>query len=586
MRPSARSSSRGRTAAPTIFDSVAPAGAPPGEAATGEGGHLSNTPEVTVTELSGALKRTVEERFGYVRVRGEVSNYRGPHSSGHAYFSLKDEGARIDAVVWRTSFARMRVKPEEGMEVVATGKITTFPGKSAYQIVIESLEPAGIGALMAMVEERRRKLGAEGLFDPDRKRPLPFLPATIGVVTSPTGAVIRDILHRISDRFPRRVLLWPVRVQGEGSAEEVARAIRGFDALGPGSPLPRPDVLIVARGGGSLEDLWGFNDEAVVRAAAACRIPLVSAVGHETDWTLLDHVADLRAPTPTGAAELCVPVRAELAVGLDRLGARHGGAMLRRIATARDSLRATARALPSGVDLLGLPRQRLDRAATLLPSALRKGADARRLAVARAGTRLAGQSPGARLARAGERLKGLDARLGRASALAQERRRQRLDTVTARLGAALKGRAALALQENRNRAQRLDVLAGRLSVGVARGIERRDARLIALSQLLGTLGYRSVLRRGFALVRDAAGQPVRSAAGVAPGAELGLEFADGLVAVTARGPGGGGPDRGGADGLPETAPVPPASRPRGPRSKPPTVPKRSGPPASRQGSLF
>ena len=586
MRPSARSSSRGRTAAPTIFDSVAPAGAPPGEAATGEGGHLSNTPEVTVTELSGALKRTVEERFGYVRVRGEVSNYRGPHSSGHAYFSLKDEGARIDAVVWRTSFARMRVKPEEGMEVVATGKITTFPGKSAYQIVIESLEPAGIGALMAMVEERRRKLGAEGLFDPDRKRPLPFLPATIGVVTSPTGAVIRDILHRITDRFPRRVLLWPVRVQGEGSAEEVARAIRGFDALGPGSPLPRPDVLIVARGGGSLEDRWGFNDEAVVRAAAACRIPLVSAVGHETDWTLLDHVADLRAPTPTGAAELCVPVRAELAVGLDRLGARHGGAMLRRIATARDSLRATARALPSGVDLLGLPRQRLDRAATLLPSALRKGADARRLAVARAGTRLAGQSPGARLARAGERLKALEARLGRASALAQERRRQRLDTVTARLGAALKGRAALALQENRNRAQRLDVLAGRLSVGVARGIERRDARLIALSQLLGTLGYRSVLRRGFALVRDAAGQPVRSAAGVAPGAELGLEFTDGLVGVTARGPGGGGPDRGGADGPPETAPVPPASRPRAARPKPPTVPKPSRPPASRQGSLF
>lgn len=494
---------------------------------------LSNTPEVSVTELSGALKRTVEERFGYVRVRGEVSNYRGPHSSGHAYFSLKDEGARIDAVVWRTSFSRLRVKPEEGMEVVATGKITTFPGKSAYQIVIESLEPAGVGALMAMVEERRRRLAAEGLFDPARKRVLPFLPAVIGVVTSPTGAVIRDILHRITDRFPRRVLLWPVRVQGDGSAEEVARAIRGFDALSPGGRLPRPDVLIVARGGGSLEDLWSFNDEAVLRAAADCTIPLVSAVGHETDWTLLDHVADLRAPTPTGAAELCVPVRAELAVGLDRLGARHGSAMLRRVEGARDALRATARALPTRAELLALPRQRLDRAATALPSALRRGADARRLAVARAGSRLATQSPGARLARVAERLSGFETRLARSAALLQERRRQRLATATARLDAALKSRAALALQENRNRGKSLDALRRRLESGVTRGIVDREARLKGLAQLLGTLSYRSVLGRGYALVRDAGGHPLRSAAGIAPGARLGLEFVDGTIAVEA-----------------------------------------------------
>ncbi len=573
-RPSARTGPRGRTAAASIFDlpasaSSAPSAAP-GDEAGPEGSRLSNTPEVSVTELSGALKRTVEERFGYVRVRGEVSNYRGPHSSGHAYFSLKDEGARIDAVVWRHSFARMRVKPEEGMEVVATGKITTFPGKSAYQIVIESLEPAGVGALMAMVEERRRRLGAEGLFDPSRKRALPFLPAVVGVVTSPTGAVIRDILHRIADRFPRPVLLWPVRVQGEGSAEEVARAIRGFDALPPGGGhgrghgegsggrLPRPDVLIVARGGGSLEDLWGFNDEAVIRAAADCRIPLVSAVGHETDWTLLDHVADLRAPTPTGAAELCVPVRAELAVGVDRLGARHGSAMLRRVETARDALRSAARALPDGADLLALPRQRLDRAATALPSALRRGADARRLAVARVGSRLAAQSPGARLARAAERLSGLDARLGRSAAVLSDRRRGRLDAAAARLGAALVSRAALARQQNAAARQRLDALAARMRPAAARADDRRRERVARLAQLLGTLGYRSVLGRGYALVRDAAGRPLRSAEGVAPGARLGLEFADGTLAVEALGGAGPGP---GGD--------PPPTVPDGPKRRAP-----------------
>src|SRR6478752_3960259 len=242
----------------------------------------SNLTEYSVSELSGSIKRTVETAFDHVRVKGEISGYRGPHSSGHAYFSLKDDRARIDAVVWKGTFSRLKFRPEEGMEVIATGKVTTFPGSSKYQIVIETLEPAGAGALMALIEERKRKLGAEGLFDPNRKRRLPFLPRVIGVVTSPTGAV---------------------KVQGDGSGEEVANAIRGFNALEPGGLLPRPDVLIVARGGGSLEDLWSFNDEAVVRAAAASDIPLISAVGHETDWTLIDHAADVRAPTPTGAAE-------------------------------------------------------------------------------------------------------------------------------------------------------------------------------------------------------------------------------------------------------------------------------------------
>src|SRR5437870_5351240 len=269
---------------------------------------LINAPEFTVSELSSALKRTVEDAYGHVRVRGEISGFRGPHSSGHCYFALKDDSAKIEAVIWKTAHARMRFKPQEGLEVIATGRLTTYPGSSKYQIVIEALEPAGVGALMALMEERKRKLAAEGLFDEARKQLLPWLPAVIGVVTSPTGAVIRDILHRLQDRFPRRVLVWPVRVQGEGSAEQIAAAIRGFNALPEGGRIPRPDLLIVARGGGSLEDLWSFNEEIVVRAAADSMIPLISAVGHETDITLIDFAADKRAPTPTAAAEMTVRV--------------------------------------------------------------------------------------------------------------------------------------------------------------------------------------------------------------------------------------------------------------------------------------
>src|SRR5690606_27719716 len=256
----------------------------------------TNAAEYTVTEISGALKRTVEDMFGNVRVRGEVSGYRGPHSSGHAYFALKDERARIEAVIWKGVFSRLKFRPEEGMEVIASGKLTTYPGSSKYQIVIDNLEPAGAGALMALLEERRRRLAAEGLFDEARKQLLPFMPRIIGVVTSPTGAVIRDIVHRIADRFPLHVIVWPVRVQGETSGAEVAAAIYGFNQLDPLGAVPLPDILIVARGGGSLEDLWGFNDEAVIRAVAASHIPVISAVGHETDWTLIDHAADMRAP--------------------------------------------------------------------------------------------------------------------------------------------------------------------------------------------------------------------------------------------------------------------------------------------------
>src|SRR6188768_217731 len=278
---------------------------------------LNNVVEWTVSELSSALRRTVEDAYGYVRVRGEVSGFKGASPSGHVYFRLKDDKAVLEAVIWKGTFGRMRVRPEEGLDVIVSGKLTTFAGSSKYQIVIDSLEPAGIGALMKLLEERKKKLAAEGLFDEARKQLLPYLPTVIGVVTSPTGAVIRDILHRLKDRFPRRVLVWPVRVQGEGSAEQIAAAIDGFNALPDGGHIPRPDLLIVARGGGSLEDLWSFNEEIVVRAAAGSMIPLISAVGHETDVTLIDFAADQRAPTPTAAAEMAVPVRSELMLRVD-----------------------------------------------------------------------------------------------------------------------------------------------------------------------------------------------------------------------------------------------------------------------------
>jgi exodeoxyribonuclease VII large subunit len=328
---------------------------------------LINAPEFTVSELSNALRRTVEDAYAHVRVRGEISGFKGPHSSGHCYFALKDENAKIEAVIWKSALYRMRFKPQEGLEVIATGRLTTYPGSSKYQIVIEALEPAGIGALMALMEERKKKLAAEGLFSETRKQLLPWLPEVIGVVTSPTGAVIRDILHRLEDRFPRRVLLWPVKVQGDGSAEQIAAAIRGFNALPEAGRIPRPDVLIVARGGGSLEDLWSFNEEIVVRAAADSMIPLISAVGHETDITLIDFVADKRAPTPTAAAEMAVPVRSELLAEVDSLARRTFVCWRRGHESRRNELRAASRALPSAAELLAIPRQRFDTASGALP---------------------------------------------------------------------------------------------------------------------------------------------------------------------------------------------------------------------------
>ena len=491
----------------------------------------SNAPEITVSELAGALKRAIEDRFGYVRVRGEITGYRGPHSSGHAYFSLKDESARLDAVIWRTSLQRMRLKPQEGLEVVATGRLTTFPGKSSYQIVIEALELAGVGALMALLEARRRKLAEEGLFDAARKRKAPFLPRVVGVVTSPTGAVIRDILHRLADRFPVRVVVWPVRVQGDTSAAEIAAAIDGFNALAPEGAAVRPDVLIVARGGGSLEDLMSFNDEAVVRAAARSAIPLIAAVGHETDWTLIDHAADVRAPTPTAAAEFAVPVRAELLAAIADLNARGRGAILRFARRLRSDFRALSRALPGEEAIVAEPRQRLDRAAETLVARVRAGLDQRALRAAGLERRLARHSPRAHLAGQRERLRGVAGRLARARPLLIEWPRRAADAA----GRAFAREAALIARRRNERAAALARLAARLSRAYDERLQTRRAQLFSTWQLLGAMSYRGVLSRGFALVRDETQRPLRRAAEVRQTQRLEIEFADGKVGAIAGG---------------------------------------------------
>ncbi|MCB8820418.1 exodeoxyribonuclease VII large subunit [Microvirga rosea] len=492
----------------------------------------SNAPEWSVSDLAGALKRTLEEAFGYVRLRGEISGFRGQHSSGHAYFCLKDQNARIDAVIWKGTFSRLKIRPEEGLEVIATGRITTFPGKSTYQIVVDALEPAGVGALMALLEERRRKLAAEGLFAEERKRRLPYLPQVVGVVTSPTGAVIRDILHRLEDRFPRHVLVWPVRVQGETCAAEVAAAIRGFNALDPRGRIPRPDVLIVARGGGSIEDLWGFNEEAVVRAAAESDIPVVSAVGHETDWTLIDHVADRRAPTPTGAAEMVVPVRVELMAGVHDLARRHVEAVLRLLERRRSDLRSTARALPAPDALFAPKRQRLDLAlAKLLPALSRnnRNHEARVLDLSR---RLSRVSPVARVAAMRAKLDAVGQRPHQAASRSIQQRSEALKQAGQRLVVA---RETLLRAERTRLLQSTDLIrriSERLAPALAGQIARKANRLEALGQLFDSLNYKSVLARGYALVRDADGLPLRGAEEVIDGQALVLEFADGTAHAT------------------------------------------------------
>ena len=425
---------------------------------------FSNLPEFSVTELSAALKRMVEDQFALVRVRGEISGLKF-HSSGHVYFDLKDDKAVLNAVIWRGVAGRLKVRPEAGMEVICTGKLSTYAGSSRYQIIVEQVELAGLGALMALLEERRKKLAAEGLFDAARKKALPFLPEVIGVVTSPTGAVIRDIMHRLQARFPRRVLLWPVAVQGEKAAGEIAAAIAGFNAF-DGVRMPRPDLIIVARGGGSVEDLMAFNDEAVVRAAAASAIPLISAVGHETDTTLIDFAADVRAPTPTAAAELAVPVRTELlAQTLDferRLLARFSKGMEER----SRHLAQLVRLLPRAENLFAGQRQRLDIAAEKLQHVLRRNLQIHEVRFNRTGARLRAPMLRDRITNAKQR------------------------TVT--------------LWERARRAQ-------------AVRLAQKTQKLQGLFRLLESVSHKSVLERGFALVRAEDGSVRRRAAQIASG---------------------------------------------------------------------
>jgi exodeoxyribonuclease VII large subunit len=432
---------------------------------------LPNIPEFTVSEISTALKRKVESEFEHVRVRGEISGFKR-HSSGHLYYALKDSEAVLDAVSWRGSAARLGIVPEDGMEVIASGRLTTYPGRSKYQMIVERMELAGQGALLKLLEDRRKKLAAEGLFDADRKKPLPFLPQVIGVVTSPTGAVIRDILHRLADRFPRHVLLWPVAVQGEGAAEQVAAAIDGFNALAKKGKVPRPDLLIVARGGGSLEDLWAFNEEIVVRAAAASEIPLISAVGHETDTTLIDFASDQRAPTPTAAAEMAVPVRRDLIVTI----ADHGQRMVAGAARLMDERRL-----------------RLAHAARGLPD-LRHRVEERRQALDDRAERLHNALP-----------------------VWIERRRASFLQIAGRLDPALRTRRAAEQQAVMRGRDRFGHAVERLRIAMQRRVADRRGALEAASRLLDTLSYEQVLRRGFALVRDAAGAPVMTGAGAQAG---------------------------------------------------------------------
>jgi exodeoxyribonuclease VII large subunit len=511
-----------------------------------------NIAEYTVSDLSAAIKRALEDGFGFVRLRGEISGYRGPHSSGHCYFALKDDKAKIEAVIWRGTFARLKFRPEEGLEVVAQGRITSFPGASKYQIVIETLEPAGVGALMALLEERKRKLAAEGLFEETRKRPLPFLPAVVGIVTSPTGAVIRDMLAGFTERFPTRVLLWPVRVQGETCAQEVAAAIRGFNAIPAGGRVPRPDVLIVARGGGSLEDLWGFNEEIVVRAAAESRIPIISAVGHETDWTLIDLAADARAPTPTKAAEWAVPKHSELIERTGELGIRLAQRMRRRLEEARAHWRAAARGLPRPEDLVALPRQRFDAAEKRLARALHANTQAHGKRLARVAPRLQPRLLAVRIERETARLERASGRAGEALSRLAALRRVRLERAAGRLSpAALSVRTARA-------AERFDGLRRRAVQAFAGLIQRRRQRLDAQSQMLASLSYRSVLGRGFAVVRDETGRAVRSVAALEPGARVDIEVADGHTGAVVAGDVSGAGTGGSGAGTGRAGPTAPA----------------------------
>jgi len=504
-----------------------------------------NAPEFSVTEISQALKRTVEDAYGRVRVRGEISGYRGPHASGHMYFCLKDAGAKLDGVVWKTARG-IGVRPEEGMEVIATGKLTTYPGKSTYQLVIDRLEPAGVGALLAQLERRKAMLAGEGLFDTARKRALPYLPETIGVITSPTGAVIRDILHRLAERFPRRVLVWPVAVQGEVAAAQVAAAIAGFNTA---PPTLRPDLLIVARGGGSVEDLWAFNEEAVVRAVAASAIPTISAVGHETDTSLCDLAADRRAPTPTAAAEMAVPVRADLLATVASLDARQRACATRHLHRATERTQATACRLPSERDLTGIASQRVDDLGERLAPGLAACARAAALRLDRTARALVPALLFRRATASSRDLSDQTARLTPALTRATDRHRARLERA-ALPPALIARRAATAARDLHDHSHRLSaaglarLAAARLQASrsadplrpalVATSARIARARLVSASRLLRTLSFTATLERGYAVVERESGGVLGSAAAARTTRAVRLRFHDGPVLADVR----------------------------------------------------
>ena len=460
-----------------------------------------NLPEYTVSEISGEVKRALEAGFGRIRVRGEVGRvFRA--RSGHLYFDVKDESSVLACTTWKGQVPGLSVIPEEGLEVVVTGRMTAFGGQSKYNLNVDDVAIAGQGALMALLERRRRQLAAEGLFDSNRKKALPFLPEVIGVITSPSGAVIRDILHRLRERFPRKVLIWPVAVQGKDCAPQVARAIEGFNALRPGGALPRPDLIIVARGGGSVEDLWGFNEEAVARAAAASAIPLISAVGHETDTTLIDHAADRRAPTPTAAAELAVPVRLDLVARINDLGARLVRAASDGVRRRRQRLADLSRALPRHDTLLEGPRQRLDIAAERLPAALTRRTQHCRIAL----SNVSGSLRPSLLRRM---------LLARRDSLSQRAGRLRPRLLTRDIG---------------QKRSALSALAQRLGATGRNHTQRLRVRIEAADRLRETLGYRATLARGYAVIHGPDGV-LTSLATAASASTLEIEFSDGRLKV-------------------------------------------------------
>ena len=524
----------------------------------------SNLPELSVSELAGGIKRTLEGAYGFVRVRAELGRVVIA-KSGHGYFDLKDDRAVISGVMWKSGLSRLDFRPEEGLEVVVEGKVSTYPARSNSQLIVERMRPAGAGALMALLEERKKKLTAEGLFDPARKQDLPYLPTVIGVVTSPTGAVIRDILHRIEDRFPLHVLVWPVLVQGEKAAAQIAEGIEGFNAILPGGPVPRPDVLIVARGGGSIEDLWAFNEEVVVRAAAASEIPLVSAVGHETDTTLIDYASDVRAPTPTGAAEIVAPVRADLIFAVEDLGGRAKRAVVRGVQVKQSDLKAAAARLPRADALLRAAEQRFDLISGQLEAALRAQAQGAQARFAGVSARLRPEALQRDLRLRSEALETASLRIRAGARRVVPRLSDQLKALDERLTAASPLRSVNRKHDDLRR------LSARLEPAMARALDRDKRRLESPSRLIESLSYKATLKRGFALVRSDDGGIVKRAAALEPGDAVTLQFSDGAAAASVQ----------------TTTSEPDARKPGPPKaSKPIAAPKPGAGQSTDQGELF